>query len=262
MRNLLLAISFDGSRYHGFQVQQNALSVCEVFQDAVEATLGRRWDVKGCSRTDAGVHANDYCISMKLDHTIPCEGFLRALNVALPYDIAVKDVREVTETFHARYSCVGKRYLYRIHNSSTKDPFRPSQVYRYHRYIDAELLNVQAYDFTGRHDFSAFSAARDIDAVRQINSFSVTRKGDEILFAVEGDGFLYHMVRIMVGTLLWINEGRLPPGCVPDILVSQNRGNAGKTAPASGLYLDKVYYHLSGREPPDDRLKDRDGVIP
>lgn len=244
MRNLLITLRFDGSRYHGFQVQKNALSVCQVFQDAVESLFGVRWDVKGCSRTDSGVHAEMYCLSMRMDRDIPCEKLLFALNQRLPGDIAVSDVAEAGEEFHARYDCTGKQYTYRIHNSRIKDPFRPEQALQYPWRLDEAMLHREAQDFVGTHDFSAFCAAAGVtdDPVRTITAFSVERAGEEVLLRVEGDGFLYNMVRIMVGTLLHIAAGKLPKGSIPGILASRDRQRAGKTVPAKGLYLTRVDY--------------------
>lgn len=244
MRNLLLTLRFAGTNYHGFQVQKNALSVCEVFQDAVEAVLGARLDVKGCSRTDTGVHATAYGISLKTERAIPCERLVEALNRNLPDDIAVLSCAEMPMDFHARYSAKGKEYVYKILNSRTKDPFSPNLLYRFGYPIDAALLHKQAQDFVGTHDFRAFQASRaDVgDTVRTIARFSVERFGERVHFTVCGDGFLYNMVRIMVGTLVYIATGRLAPGSIPEIIASRDRSRAGKTMPAHGLYLNKVYY--------------------
>ena len=243
-RSLLLTIRFCGTAYHGFQVQKNAMSVCQKFQDAVEKVLGSRCDVKGCSRTDSGVHANKYCLSLAIDRDIPCDKLVLALNANLPEDIAVLSAVEVPADFHARYSCLGKEYVYHIHNSHVRNPFAPKLSYRFPAPLDVDLLNRAAQDFVGTHDFKAFcSAGSDVeDTVRTITSFSVVRQGEEVLFTVRGDGFLYNMVRIMVGTLLFIATGRLQPGAIPAILAGKARSGAGKTAPAWGLYLNDVFY--------------------
>ena len=243
-RNLLLNLRFAGTNYHGFQVQANALSVCTVFQDALEQVLGERPPVKGCSRTDTGVHANKYCISLRTKNPIPCEKLVMALNAALPDDIAVTTCRQVADDFHARYHSTGKEYVYKLLNSRVKDPFSPDLSYRFGYPLDESLLHEQAQDFVGTHDFAAFMAkGSDIeDTVRTITYFGVERQGELLLFKVHGDGFLYKMVRIMVGTLLWIGTGRLPLGCIPSILAGKDRSRAGKTAPACGLYLNDVFY--------------------
>lgn len=244
MRNLLITISFDGTNYHGFQVQRNALSICEVFQDALESVIGERCDVKGCSRTDAGVHARMYCLSIKTDKGIPCEKLVLALNRALPEDIAVLNASEVDSGFHARYSCKGKQYVYKIHNSAIKTPFSPKLAYRYAYPLDADMLDREARDFLGTHDFTSFCSIKsDVeDTVRTITEASVKRCGDTVSFTVTGDGFLYNMVRIMTGTLIFIAAGKRERGSIPDIIAAKNRDRAGKTMPACGLYLNRVIY--------------------
>jgi len=244
MPNLLITLKFDGSAYHGFQVQKNAITICEQFQNAVEKILGMRYNVKGCSRTDSGVHAEMFCLSVKTDSQIPEANLLRALNTALPHDIAVTDVRRVPDEFHARYSCVSKTYRYIIYNAPHKDPFRPTRVLHYPLTLDADMLDKQARNFIGEHDFSAFCAAGSsvTDNVRSVKDAKVFRCGDDVIFEVSANGFLYNMVRIMAGTLLDIAAGRIPPGEIPAIIESRDRKNAGKTAPARGLYLYFVEY--------------------
>lgn len=254
MRNLLFTIQYKGSRYHGFQVQNNAVTVAQVFQDVLEQVTGARSDIKGCSRTDSGVHANMFCISLKTESAIPCQNMVRAFNVKLPPDISVLSCREVPLDFHARYCCRGKRYIYKIHNSPVRDAFSHQLVYEYPYFLDAEMLDRQARHFVGTYNFASFCAAKTsvIDMVRTITKCGVTRQGDVVTFFVEGDGFLYNMVRIMVGTLLAIAAGALPQGCIPQIIAAQNRSAAGATAPPWGLYLDKVFYDendLSLKEP-------------
>jgi tRNA pseudouridine38-40 synthase len=244
MRNLKITIAFCGTNYHGFQVQKNVLTVCEAFQDAAERILGQRYDVKGCSRTDTGVHANEYVLSMKCDTQIRADKLVLALNRYLPEDIAALSVMDAPDDFHARYDCIGKEYVYRLRNSRVKDPFSPNLSYRFGYPLDVDMLNREAADFVGQHDFVAFqSAGSDIeDTVRTVNSFTVHREGDYVLFTVQGDGFLYNMVRIMVGTLLFIGIGKLPEGNIPAIIESKDRSRAGKTMPALGLFLNRVFY--------------------
>lgn len=248
MRNLLITIRYLGGGYHGFQVQENAVTVCQVFQDGVEKLLGRRWKVKGCSRTDAGVHASRFCLSMACDSTIPPMGLVRGLNAILPPDLSVLDCREVPEGFHARYSCLGKEYAYRFHNSLVRDPFLEGRVYRTGRPLDEAAMDQAAQAFVGTHDFSAFCAAGGSveDKVRTIHRARVAREGELVTFVVAGDGFLYNMVRIMAGTLLQVGEGRRPPEEVAEILHSLDRSRAGDTLPPWGLFLEQVYYDLPG----------------
>lgn len=246
MRNLLITIRYLGSGYHGFQVQDNALTVCQVFQDGVEKLLGRRWDVKGCSRTDSGVHAGRFCLSMLTDSPIPCMGLVRGLNSVLPPDVAVLDCREVPEDFHARYSCRGKRYAYRFHNSLLRDPFLEGRVYRCGKPLDDVAMDRAAKAFLGTHDFSAFCSAGGSveDKERTIFQADVRRQGELVTYTVTGDGFLYNMVRIMAGTLLRVGEGRMAPEEMSQVIRSRERSRAGDTLPPWGLFLEEIYYDL------------------
>lgn len=244
MRTLLFTIAYDGRNYHGFQVQKNAVTVEQVFQDALEQVFGGRLPIKGCSRTDSGVHANHFCISMETDRSIPCDRVILAMNRHLPPDIAVIRCREVPEGFHARYSCIGKEYLYKILNRPARDPFSHRLALHYPYFLDVEKLNRASGDFVGYHDFSAFCSAGSTveDTRRTIFRAEMRREGDMVLFLVSGDGFLYNMVRIMTGTLLEIARGEIPPDGIPEIIESKDRRRAGATAPPWGLYLNRVFY--------------------
>ena len=238
MRNLLLTISYDGSNYHGWQVQKNAVTVQEVFQNAVKKLFGHNIDIKGCSRTDSGVHANKYCVSFKADADIPCE------NSYLPDDIAVLNCTDMDIDFHARYSVVKKEYVYVICNSKIRNPFLRNYAFWYRYDVDADYLNEQAQAFVGTYDYSGFCSANSgvEDTVRTVYSFEVSRKGDMVYFKVSADGFLYNMVRAITGTVLYAAEGKLMPEDIPEILNSGNRTLAGPTAPPGGLYLTRVWY--------------------
>lgn len=244
MRNLALRLMYDGTDFHGWQVQPNGMTVQECLQDAVEKILGVREAVTGCSRTDAGVHANDFCCAIKTESNIDCYRFMGALNAVLPDSVAVKSCREMPLDFHPRYDCKSKRYLYRVWNFAAKNPFLKTYAYHYKNKLDADFLNGQAQQFVGTYDFCGFcsSGSSVEDTVRTIYSFRVERKGDEVDFLVEGDGFLYNMVRIMVGTLIEISEKRIEKDTLIDIIEAKDREKAGRTAPACGLYLDSVNY--------------------
>ena len=244
MRRLLITIQYDGTAYHGWQVQKNALSVQEVFQDAVEKVFLKRLDVHGCSRTDTGVHANMYCLTLDTDMDISDEGVIMALNTKLPDDIAVIDCKEVAPDFHPRYSCKSKEYVYKLYNAKRPNAFLSKYTLHYRRDIDEKYLDREAKAFIGTHDFSGFCSAKtDItDTVRNVYAFDVWREGDIVYFRVEADGFLYNMVRIMVGTLLFISEGKIRDGELADIIESKDRKRAGKTAKPQGLYLNRVIY--------------------
>lgn len=244
MRNLLLRLMYDGSHYHGWQVQPNGITVQETLQNAIEQILGVRENVTGCSRTDAGVHANDFCCNIRTENEIDCYRLQGALNAVLPESISVKSVSEVELDFHARYNCVTKQYVYRVWNASYKNPFLVNRAWHYKNKIDENFLNGQAQAYIGTHDFKAFCSAGSTveDTVRTVKSFSVTRDGEEVLFTVEADGFLYNMVRIMVGSLIEISENKIEKDKLSAIIESKDRALAGRTAPAQGLFLNKVKY--------------------
>lgn len=245
LRNLLLTISYDGRHFHGWQIQQNAYTVQQALQEALEKIIGSGFEIKGCSRTDSGVHANMYCVSLKTAHPIPPERLAAALNRWLPLSVAVLGCREVDEDFHARYSCVSKEYVYKIWNSPVRNPFLDGYALHYRYPIDEKLLNEAAQAYVGTHDFTSFctlDSREPGDFRRTVKRFSVTREGDMVLMTVEADGFLYNMVRIMVGTLLRIQQGKISPDAIPLIIEKKDRSFAGPTAQPCGLYLNKVNY--------------------
>lgn len=244
MKNLLLRLTYDGTAYHGWQVQPNGITVQEKVQDAVETITAVRENVTGCSRTDAGVHANDFCCNFRTESSMDCFRMTGALNAVLPPDIRVKECVQVPDSFHARYSCTGKRYVYKIWNENYQNPFYINYACHYKQHLDEILLNDAAQSFLGTHDFSAFCAAGSsvIDTVRTVKSIGVERKGSFIILNITADGFLYNMVRITVGTLLETAEKRIGPDEIKDIISGCDRKRAGRTAPPQGLYLDKVFY--------------------
>ncbi len=244
MRNILLTLAYKGTAYHGFQVQKNASTVCETLQNAMEVLLKERPDVTGRARQDCGVHSNMFWVILHTENPMDCAHMRRSLDALLPDDIAVKDCAEVPEDFHARYSCKGKRYVYKIWNAPYMSPFYNGLALHYPRELDADFLDAVCTDFIGKHDFSAFAGAQNTqeDCTREIFYCSVEREGELVTFSVTGDGFLYNMVRIMVGTLLEINEDKLAPDAIPEIIESRDRKLAGRTSPPEGLYLDYVIY--------------------
>ncbi len=243
--NYLIKIAYDGKNYHGWQIQSNAYTVQEAFQKALSKILNADYEVKGCSRTDSGVHANEYYINVKTDRVIPPERLKSALNGNLPMDIAVLDSTIVNEDFHARYNCKGKQYIYKIWNNPVRHPFMNGYALHYRWHLDEKILNQAAKAYIGKHDFTSFCTLdnRDMgDMHRTVYNAEVARDGDLVTFTVEADGFLYNMVRIMVGTLLRIAQGKFAPDAIPAIINSKDRSNAGPTAPACGLYLNKVFF--------------------
>lgn len=244
-RNLAVKISFLGAKYHGFQRQQNALSIQEVIEEALLKILGEKTCIFGCSRTDTGVSALEYVFNFKTQNEISPYKLKGALNHFLPEDIAALSCAQAKDDFQARYSAVKKQYVYTVRNTRQKDPFCFGRAFFYGiSKIDEKVLDSAAKAFLGKHDFSAFCSAHDSvkSHVREITGASVTRRGDDVLFTFEADGFLYNMVRIMVGTLLFVSEGKIDKNGILDIIESRDRKKAGMTAAAEGLCLSKVYY--------------------
>lgn len=250
---LVLNISFLGTAYCGYQTQRNGVSIQQKLGEAAARLFGVECDICGCSRTDSGVHANDFCLSVcerghdYLDTSIEAENIIRAMNTYLPDDIAVKSARWEAESFHPRYSSKSKEYIYRIYNAQLRSPFEHRRSLHYPRFIDSDSLynmNRAADYYIGKNDFRAFMAAGSnvTDTNRTVYYAEICRIGDVVLFKVSADGFLYNMVRIMAGTLLEVAEGRLLPSDIPDIIASRDRARAGRTAPACGLYLNRVHY--------------------
>ena len=247
--NILLWLAYKGTNYSGFQVQPNGVTVCAVVQDAMQSVFGTRPDVKGCSRTDAGVHARRFALNFHYDGRIPVQRIPLALNARLPMDVRALAAQQVPDDFHARYAAHTKTYLYRIHNHPIDSPFDDKYYTRVPRRLDVDAMQRAAEQFVGKHDFLALcaagsSAAAHGDTVRTITDCHVTRKGDEVDIEVTADGYLYNMVRILAGTLCEVGVGRMQPDAIPGILASRDRSQAGPTLPAKGLFLEKVDYDL------------------
>ena len=245
--NFLLDLSFDGTRYCGFQVQKNGLSVCQAVQDAMEKTLQERPDVKGCSRTDSGVHAEHYALSFASDTAIPAEKLPLALNQNLPLDIRVNSARPVPDDFHARYSAHAKTYHYRIWNSPIDSPFQQAYYYRVPAPLNVSAMALAAGGFVGKQDFASLCAAdcetaKRSGTVRTITACSVKQQGPLVIISVTADGYLYNMVRILAGTLLLVGQGKIRPEEISAVLAAKNRAAAGPTLPAKGLFLHSVDY--------------------
>ena len=245
MRNLLFKIAYDGAAFHGWQQQNNAVTVQEELRKAWLRLTCEDSNIIGCSRTDAGVHANEFFFNVRTNSTIPVEKFPVALaSSKLPGEIAVYSCSEVPYEFNARFDCVKKEYVYVIENSAVASPFMFKHSFNYKYDLDVELMNRAAKFFIGTFDFSAFCAAdaQVKSKVRTVYDAGVIREGELVKFYVCGDGFLYNMVRIMVGTLLYVNNGKIKAEDIPAIIESKDRTMAGITAIPDGLYLNKVYY--------------------
>ena len=244
---IALTIMYDGTYFHGWQVQNNAKSVQGTLQDALENVLGKRPDVSGVSRTDSGVHANNYvCHILKDGITIPTERLVAALNSHLrDSGIAVKKAELKDAGFHARYSCVGKEYIYKIWNARYANPFYKDKAMFYPMEIDIEKMRYAEKEFVGTHDFRSFmtkGSKNEDNTVRTVKYFNVNKEDELITISVCADGFLYNMVRIMVGTYVDLSRKGASVGAVREIIGACDRKYAGDTAPAQGLYLNKIFY--------------------
>ena len=245
--NVLLWLAYKGTNYAGFQVQPNAPTVCSTLQDAMQAVLGCRPDVKGCSRTDAGVHARRFALNFHYDGKVPLRQLPLAFNAHLPPDIRVLEALPVPEDFHARYAAHAKTYAYRIRSGAVDDPFDSDFTYRVAAPLDLAAMQRAAAGFVGTHDFLALcasgsSVAARGDTVRTVSACTVTAADGVYTLTVTADGYLYNMVRILAGTVLQAGRGKLDPAAVPAILQSRARSRAGPTLPACGLCLLRVDY--------------------
>lgn len=237
--------AYRGTNYHGFQIQNNAVTVQEVLQKGVSVVLNEKVSIIGCSRTDTGVHANQFCFNVHTNSQINTRGFIRGVNGHLPDDISILSCEEVPENFHARFDCKGKEYIYKIHCSESKNPFASDLMFHYRRKLDLDAIRKASSYFVGTHDFSSFCAdcTNVSTTIRTIYSLEIENYGDTVIVLVKGDGFLYNMIRIIVGTLIDVSEGRFLPDDIPEIITAKNRLRAGRTAMAHGLYLNRVFYN-------------------
>ncbi len=244
-RNIKLIIEFDGTQYHGWQLQENAVTLQEVITNAIKELTGEECNLTGSGRTDAGVHACGMAANFYTESLIPPERFAFALNSLLPDDISIRSSEEVPHEFHSRFCAIGKKYRYLIHNSRIKSALLNNRAYNVPICtLDIEKMRAAAEHFQGTHDFKAFMAARSSleNTVRTINSVTIERSGELITLEITGNGFLYNMVRIITGTLIDVGSGKIMPDKIPGIIAGLDRNMAGKTVPAHGLYLVEVYY--------------------
>ncbi len=245
MRNIMITIEYDGTNYQGWQYQKHT---DKTIQETLEKKLSKlnksKVNVIGAGRTDSGVHAEGQKANFYLDVSIPINRIPIALNSMLPADIVCKEAKIVDDKFHARYDSIGKKYRYRLLNKSYHSVFTRNYVYTFYKKLDLKKIKFAIKDFIGEYDFSAFqSAGSDIyNTERRIDNFEMKLHGEEIWFEITGNGFLYNMVRIIIGTLLEIGLGKRPATDVKRILESKERKEAGFTAPAKGLTLVEVYY--------------------
>lgn len=243
MRNLKLTIQYDGSRYCGWQKQPNSSGIQGTIEYAIYEITKEKVNITGSGRTDAGVHALGQVANFKTSSSIPANRFCDALNAKLPKDISIIQCEEVEENFHSRYSAKGKTYRYLIYNRPYRSPLYKDTSYHVRYDLDMDKIKSEAKSLIGTYDFKGFMSSGSAvkDTVRTIHNISIEEKDDLIYIEIEGNGFLYNMVRIIVGTLVDIGRGRINKSMV-DIIKSMDRGEAGHTAPGHGLFLKKVYY--------------------
>ena len=248
MKRVMLTVAYDGTAYHGWQLEPTGITVEEVLNRQLSALLGEEIRVSGASRTDAGVHAKGNLCVLDTESRIPPEKIAAALNPYLPKDIVVIRSEETAPGFHPRRCDSIKTYEYTILNRVLPDPLRCRYVAHFRRPLDAARMQEAAAALIGEHDFAAFCAAgsQALTTVRRITALTVRREGDEIRIRVSGTGFLYNMVRIISGTLMQAGLGALPPEELPRILASGDRSQAGPTAPPEGLCLEKIDLYPEG----------------
>lgn len=245
MRNLKMVLEYQGTNYHGFQRQNNALTIQEVIEDKLSFLTKEKIAIISSGRTDAGVHAYGQVVNFLTSTSIPANKVALALNSLLPEDIAVKSVEEVALDFHARYSAVSKVYCYNIWNSSLPSALLRYFVYFFPRKLDVEKMREGASYLLGEHDFTAFCNIKSStkNYVRKVHRLEITEKEKNLLqLEIEANGFLYNMVRIIVGTLIQVGVRKRAPEEIRSVLASRNRNQAGNTAPALGLFLKEVKY--------------------
>ena len=245
MPNFRMTLCYDGTRYRGWQRQGNTSNtIQERLETAITELLGQPVEVHGSGRTDAGVHARMQTASFRAKTHLPPERLLKRLHAALPPDIGVLDLCEAEPRFHARLSCTGKTYVYRIWNSEEPNVFDRRWQHVIPEPLDLEAMQRAGDALCGTHDFTSFCSNRRMkkSAVRTLRSVKVERAGGEVRLTFTGDGFLYHQVRILAGTLIEVGLGKRPADEMEAILAARDRDFAGETAPAQGLILWETRY--------------------
>lgn len=244
MQRYLLKIAFDGTKYHGWQVQPNGITIQEQLQSSMKSLYGYAPAVTGCSRTDAGVHANEFCCHFDLENQIPPIGIINGLNSVLPEDIRALHCEIVDKEFHCRYNAKGKNYIYRIDRRTIVDPFNLRYSYNYSGSLSVDDMKYFCSTIIGEHDFSGFSSSGKsvTDTVRTVSECEIINDGDFLVLSISANGFLYNMVRIIVGTAISVGTGKLDKDIASKIFLTGDRTLGGATAPAKGLFLNHVYY--------------------
>lgn len=244
VRNIKLLIEYDGTNYAGWQRQKNIMTIQEKVESAIEEITGEKAQITGSSRTDAGVHAKGYTGNFYTNSKISVEKFPGAINSKLPLDIVILHCYEVPCEFHSRYNSTGKMYSYTILNRYEAAAVGRNYIYHHKQVLDVEAMKVAAEYFIGTHDFSAFKnlGSSVKTSVRTITRLDIIKNEDIIKIYIAADGFLYNMVRIIVGSLVRVGEGKIKPSEIKNIILSKERARAGKSVPPGGLCLEEVFY--------------------
>ena len=244
MKRFKMIVAYDGTNYNGFARQPNGVTIQETLEVAISKIVQHEVKTLGAGRTDQGVHAKGQCVTFDSDTKIPIEKLTKAINSKLPLDISVKSVEEVSMEFQPRFGAKRKTYRYQILNSQVRDPFLYKYSLQYPYKIDVKLIQKAANHMVGEHDFACFcsSGSSVKDTVREIYSIDIRQDGDLISVDICGNGFLYNMVRIIIGTLLRVNEGKLSTDDIPKIINGKNREDAGPTVPPQGLTMLDIIY--------------------
>lgn len=245
MNRYKCTIAYDGSRFSGYQIQPNKRTI----QGEIEACLeklhkGEAVKAVASGRTDAGVHAKGQVFHFDSQLAIPLERWGKALNALLPEEISILDVEKVDMSFHARFNAKGKEYRYFVYSDRVRDPFKRNYAYHFPYPLDLGSMKAASRYLIGTHDFTSFCSAKTEveDKIRELREIELLQEEGMLVFRFVGNGFLYNMVRILVGTLLQVGSGHLSPDDIPEIILKKDRHYAGKTAPPEGLYLWNVYY--------------------
>lgn len=244
MRNIKLIIEYDGKKFGGWQRQTTKLNIQGEIEQAIKAITGEDVELTASGRTDAGVHSLGQTANFKTNSNIEIDKIPYAINSKLKKSIVIKSAEEVSETFHSRYNCKGKKYRYIINNSIHGTAIYREQEYHIPQKLNIEKMKEAIKYFEGEHDFKAFRASgtSSKSSVRTIYNAEVKQEGERIIIELTGNGFMYNMVRIIAGTVVEVGLGKIIPCKIPEIINSKDRKLAGRTLPAHGLYLVEVYY--------------------
>ena len=244
MKNIAARVMFVGSGFHGWQVQKDECTVAGTLEAALSRLCEHPVKVHGCGRTDAGVHAERYCFNFYTSSTIPPDRLPLAVNSFLPPEISVQRAIYVPQGFDANLSCKKKEYTYRVYSSRIRDPFYSNRAYFYPHRLNVDLMRAAANHFIGRHDFAAVRSVgtETKTTVRTVHWLEIETNGSIIELRICADGFLYNMARAIVGTLIYVSEGKISPDDLPHLLTKKDRRLAGPTVPPDGLYLTRIWY--------------------